>query len=354
MARLVRFVLLAPFLLLALPACAGPKEPPMKPETRVEVLRKLTAERVYIRHVFPMGKKGLVLTSDGRLLPDEQQVLQLVADNGPAARPGDHALITDIEFKANKILFELNGGGKRKTHWYNHLEIGGMGGWTPVAPDTSNPAPQGSSLELVFSHYGYVPEVSVDQIKQMLAPVFDFTAHSAAQAYLDNLPPKVRDAIKNHQVLVGMNREMVTDALGRPNKKIREKDEHGVDYEEWLYGEPPADMQFVRFVNDEVVRLEIMKMDGQKIVRTEREVQPVEAQPTVAQTAAPPQPAKRPTLRRPGEDVPDADTIPRTTQGGPVLVDPTAPTPGNYPQGTPQAPGDSPFPMPAPGGPPHQ
>ena len=101
--------------------------------------------------------------------------------------------------------------------------------------------------------------------------MFDFNAKSAVEAYLETLPPKVRDAIKAHQVLVGMNREMVIASKGRPPKKIREKDGE-IEYEEWIYGEPPQDVDFVRLVGDEVVRLEIMKVNGEKIVRTEKEV----------------------------------------------------------------------------------
>ncbi len=344
----------AALLALVVPALAAPKDPPLNGETRVEILRKLNAEHVVVKHVFPMGKKGLAITSDGRVSPDDQQMMQLIADNGPAARPGDRALITDVEFKGNKIIFEINGGGKKKSHWYNHLQVGGMGGWTPVVADTSNPNPQGSSVELVFSHYSYVPEVSVEQLKEMLKPVLEFGAHSAAEAYMETLPPKVRDAIKNHQVLVGMNHEMVGYALGRPNQKVREKDEHGVDYEEWIYGQPPSDMQFVRFVGDEVVRLEIMKVGGEKVVRTEREMQPPE-QPQVAQTTVP---AKRPSLRRPGEDASDQDTNKQSSTGGPIVADPSAPTPGNYPSDGGPGMGGPGAPLPDPGGgpagPPHQ
>jgi hypothetical protein len=150
----------------------------------------------------------------------------------------------------------------------------------------------------------------------------------------------VKEAIKNHQVLVGMNREMVTYALGRPPKKYRDRD-GATEYEEWIYGEPPNDVQFVRFVGDEVVRLEIMKVDGEKIVRTEKEVdlkavmaQRQEQQQQQQAENGQPQPgAKKPTLRRPGEDAPttpDSDTI-RTPLPG--QTDPKQPLP---PPGSPQ------------------
>ena len=41
-------------------------------------------------------------------------------------------------------------------------------------------------------------------------------------------------------------------------------------YQEWIYGDPPEDVDFVRLVDDEVVRLEIMKVDGEKVIQTER------------------------------------------------------------------------------------
>ena len=103
----------------------------------------------------------------------------------------------------------------------------------------------------------------------MLRPVFDFDAKSAVEAYLDTVPPKLKDAIKAHQVLVGMNREMVIYSKGRPPTKTREKDGE-IECEEWIYGEPPADVDFVRLVGDEVVRLESMKVDGEKVVHTKK------------------------------------------------------------------------------------
>jgi hypothetical protein len=109
----------------------------------------------------------------------------------------------------------------------------------------------------------------------------------------------VKEAIKNHHVLVGMNREMVIYAKGRAPRKIREKDGE-TEFEEWIYGEPPHDVDFVRFVGDEVVRVETMKVDGEKTLRTEKEVD-LEG-PTVAKTTeAPGIHPKAPSLRRPGE-----------------------------------------------------
>jgi hypothetical protein len=150
-----------------------------------------------------------------------------------------------------------------------------------------------------------VPELNPQELKDLLRPVFDFNAKSSVEAYLDTLTPKLRDAIKAHQVLVGMNREMVMASKGRPPKKIREKDGE-VEYEEWIYGDPPQDVDFVRLVGDEVVRLESMKVDGEKIVHTEKEV---DLGTTVAKSSDEPRPPNAPSLRRPGEEVDTASPV---------------------------------------------
>ena len=147
---------------------------------------------------------------------------------------------------------------------------------------------------------GYVPELNPQELKDLLRPVFDFNAKSPVEAYLDTLTPKLRDAIKAHQILVGMNREMVMASKGRPPKKIREKDGE-IEYEEWIYGEPPQDVDFVRLVGDEVVRLESMKVDGEKIVHTEKEVDLANHRgQEFRRRCVPP---NAPSLRRPGEEV---------------------------------------------------
>jgi hypothetical protein len=272
--------------------------PHISKQTRMDLIRAFNAELVYIRSPFPMGKTGLTL-KEGQVTPNGEELQRMLAMWGPAVKPGDQARISEILVKNDRIHFEINGGPVKKQKWYQHIQFGGGGGMTSVAPSDSNANPRGSYVDLVFN--GYVPELEPQQLKDLLRPVFDFNAKSAVEAYLDTLPPKVRDAVKQHQVLVGMNRDMVMAAKGRPPKKIREKDGE-LEYEEWIYGEPPQDVDFVRLAGDEVVRLETMKVDGQKIVRSEKEVEL--EQPTVAKGSSEPQvrAPNAPTLRRPGEE----------------------------------------------------
>ena len=272
--------------------------PHISKQTRMDLIRAFNSELVYIRSPFPMGKTGLTL-KQGQVTPSGEELQRMLAMWGPAVKPGDQARISQILVKNDRIHFEINGGAVKRQKWYQHIQFGGGGGMTSIAPSDPNANPRGSYVDLVFS--GYVPELDPQQLKDLLRPVFDFNAKSAVEAYLDTLPPKVRDAIKGHQVLVGMNRDMVMAAKGRPPKKIREKD-GDLEYEEWIYGEPPQDVDFVRLAGDEVVRLEIMKVNGEKIVHAEKEVEL--EQPTVAKGSAEPpvRPPNAPSLRRPGEE----------------------------------------------------
>jgi len=277
--------------------------PRISKETRAQIIQAFNAELVYIRTSFPMGKTGLKL-KNGAVTPSGPELQRLMALWGPAAKPGDRARISDVVIKEDHIRFEINGGPIKKKKWYQGLEISAQS--RTVAPSDASANPRGSFVDLYFDKY--VPEVTGPKLKELLRPVFDFDAKSAVEAYLETVSPKVKEAIKNHHVLVGMNHDMVIYAMGRPANKVREHDggvEDGVEYEEWIYGTPPQDVNFVRFVGDEVVRVETMKVDGQKIVRIEKEVD-LGASPTVAKKQED-RPATAPTLRRPGEQMPESD-----------------------------------------------
>jgi len=87
----------------------------------------------------------------------------------------------------------------------------------------------------------------------MLASVLDFDRHSPTVLYSPAVPPQFKEAIKRHEVLVGMNRDTVLSAKGPPDRKIREVRE-GSEQEDWLYGLPPH-VLFVTFDGDTVVKV---------------------------------------------------------------------------------------------------
>ncbi|MGA2002761.1 MAG: hypothetical protein ABSG70_05235 [Terriglobales bacterium] len=298
--------------------CGNTPTPRMSKETREEILHAFNAELVYIRTSFPMGKTGLKL-KDGSLTPSGNEIKQLIALWGPAAKPGDQARISDVIIKDDHIHFEINGGPVKRQKWYQHIQIQGATTVTPGGTE-NNANARGSFVDLYFDKY--VPELTGPELKQLLRPVFDFDSKTPLNAYLETVSPKVKEAITQHRVLVGMNHEMVIYAKGRPPKRVREHDGE-VEYEEWIYGEPPQDVDFVRFVGEEVVRVETMKVDGQKVVRVEKEVDLDEA--TMAKKQGQERPVNAPTLRRPGEDMPDA--TPQNPTAMPPMPPPTTPTP---------------------------
>jgi hypothetical protein len=308
------FRLLAIVSLLSALALAGNTAPRISKQTREEVIHVFNEQLVYIRASFPMGKTGLRL-KNGTVTPSGPELQRVMALWGPAAKPGDRARISDVTIKDDHIRFEINGGPVKKRKWYQHIEIAGTGGSVPVAPSDSSANARGSFVDLYFDKY--VPELTGPELKQLLRPVFDFDAKSPLEAYLETVPPQVKDAIKNHHVLVGMNHEMVIYAKGRPPKKVREH-EGEVEYEEWIYGTPPQDVDFVRFVGDEVMRVETMRVDGQKIVRVEKEV---DLGATSVAKKQEDRPANAPTLRRPGEEMPESNPA------NPSSAPPMAPVP---------------------------
>jgi hypothetical protein len=93
-------------------------------------------------------------------------------------------------------------------------------------------------------------------------------------------------------------------------------------------------VDFVRLVGDEVVRVETMKVGGEKIVRTEREVILPDADKEKDKEAKKEQeerPANPPSLRRPGED---SEDVPKPANG-PSPIHPSAPPDAPQPPGNP-------------------
>jgi len=283
------------------PAASAPSEK-MTPQTRIMVIRSLQSERVFARVLFPQGDKGLKI-KNGVVSPSDMVIAQQVSEFGAAAKPGDRCVITDVKITDKDIVLEINGGPKKKGKWYQHIQVSGGGGASTPLPGT--PSPQsldahGSVVTLEFEKF--VPDVNGDQVRAMLNPVFDFKALTASEAYQKTLPPKIQEAIRDHKILVGMDKEMVMYSKGRPQQRIRDKDDKGEDYEEWIYGVPPQEVDFVRFKGNEVARLEVMSVDGKKIVRTDREVDLPSKEAELAEQKPASKPQAAPTLRRPGEE----------------------------------------------------
>jgi hypothetical protein len=239
----------------------------LTPRSRRELIVSIDAEQGFARRPLPLDSHGLVLHANGDLKPDGMDYEVILQRHGISSKPGDRLLISDVKIDSDKIILEFNGGPDHKHKYLRHVEIGAGMGTSPVVADNGQ-EPVGSRLTLVFDKY--VPDITPDQLRALIEPVMDFNVKTPLEAYVDTLPPKLKEAILNHHVLVGMDRKMVIYALGQPRDKVREQD-NGIPFEEWIFGEAPQTTQFVRFSGDRVVRVELAAVGQELVVRNQDE-----------------------------------------------------------------------------------
>jgi hypothetical protein len=221
-------------------------------DERIEIERGLTAEMAIAKILLPRSAKPLLYTSDGHL--DKAAWDKALHESGPAARTGDQIQITRVLIESDRILLEINGGTKKAGHWYDSVQVGVNGSAAPVHQNSSNSnAASGSNLAVVFK--GGVPSIKSSEIKEILAPVFDFDKHSASENYVDKLPEPIQRAIREQRPLEGMDREQLLLAMGKPRNKSRETTKDGDEIEDWVYGEPPGKITFVTLSEGKVVKI---------------------------------------------------------------------------------------------------
>jgi hypothetical protein len=226
---------------------------PLQPTSRLSLVRYVDGELVQVVRAIPAGKKGFHLKAGVPL--NENALRMAVASAGSAINPGDHAQITNLDFKEKEIIVDINGGGRGKTRLRDriHLEVGGVPTMT-TAPDTRVNTNAGATLYLDFDKP--LPEMTAEELEQFLSGVLDFSKrHSAAVQWVESLPPDLQKAIQDKQPVVGMDHDMVLAAMGRPDRKVREKGPDGNEIEDWIYGKPPAKTIFVSFEGDKVTEV---------------------------------------------------------------------------------------------------
>jgi hypothetical protein len=298
-----------------------PKEP-IDARGHQDILRSLVAEQGFAMRPMPRGKKGLVLAANGKLTPAGEGYVSQVTSQGLSAKPGDRVVLSNVRIDKEKIIFDINGGPDRKHEFLRHVQVG-MGGPNMTNPVVQDPGQEPVGARITLSFAKFVPDVTPAQVKALLAPLISFDMKTPVQAYTDTLPPKLKEAILGHHVMVGMSTEMVLFAMGQPESKSREV-EGQMPFEEWIYGRPPQDVQFVRVNGNRVIRVEVAKLGQPLEVFTKDEVEglmttdgkPVLASITqhdqhtielgdVHRNADTQAPAAPPTLRAPGEKLPD-------------------------------------------------
>ncbi len=275
---------------------------------RRELVRNLEAEQGFAHRALPLGA-GLTLHANGNLSPGPEQYKEMIYKKGQAAAPGDRVMITSLQFKGDRIIFDLNGGPYAKHRYLSHIQLNDNN----VVADPGE-TPTGARITLVFE--GGVPEISAPEIKSLLEPLIDFAVKTTDEAYADTLPAPLKESIAAHEILVGMNRRMVLAALGPPESKVREQpspEANGSHYEEWIYGHVPKTVKFVRFVDDRVTLIKIAAMDKPMEIHDKNEMAGYTIAPLTREIALgddkpgdPEQASRRapPTLLKPGEGSP--------------------------------------------------
>jgi hypothetical protein len=230
--------------------------------SKLDLIRYVSGEFAKATRDLPAGKEGFLLYVGKPLSPELLE--RAVATHGAAVHIGDKAQITKLEFRDHAIVVDVNGGGRGKRRWRDHIQIG-MGGTTP-APRTTTTTPEqengppgiqpgtGSTIFLEFSKA--VPDLKPEELKQILSPFLDFAKQrSASVQWVDTLPPEMKKAIQERRPAVGMDREEVVAAIGKPEHKVRERDNEGNEIEDWIYGQPPSKTIFIRFMGDRVTSI---------------------------------------------------------------------------------------------------
>jgi hypothetical protein len=241
-------------------AIAGDMSQPMKPEMKVQIIRYIDGEFGKAAKPLPGKTNGFTLVVGKPI--DDQAYRDALRLQGTAIGAGDPVQITRLDFTARKIIIQFNGGAKKKFHLMDHVQVGIGGDPDPgdVAPPTDGSAThrgEGRGAVIVLDYGKPLPDVSPDDIKQELSALIDFSQqHSAAVNWVETLPPPFQDAVRDHKALPGMDQQTVIAAIGRPDKKVRQTNQDGIETEDWIYGNPPAKTLFVTFTGDKVSRVE--------------------------------------------------------------------------------------------------
>jgi hypothetical protein len=242
------------------------KSAPSQPSTsgtlqeasKLSLIRYVSGEFAKARKPLPGGKDGITLYADKPL--DEQSLNRAIDMHGAAVNTGDPVQITKLEFREHVIIVDVNGGGRPKKNWMDHIQFG-MGGTPPPTTTTTTDGQdqgppgfqqgRGGTIYLQFTKN--IPDLSADDLKGLLAPFLDFSKEKSASVHwIDTLPPEMKKAITDRRAVLGMDRDEVVAAVGKPDRKVRERDPQGNDTEDWIYGHPPDRTVFIHFTGEHV------------------------------------------------------------------------------------------------------
>jgi hypothetical protein len=240
------------------------KDSRLSEDAKLQLIRYVSGEFARARTALPGGKKGFRVKAGEPM--DQRALVAALRENGVAISPGDDLQITKLDFGGSDIVVEINGGGNQVKSWRDRVQVsGGMGGVmgpttrsSTTTTDDYGAAPAASRVGITvrLDFVRPLPDMTPDELKLYMSTFLDFSKQrSAALQWSESQPPEIRAAITAHRAEIGMDQDQVIAALGRADRKVRERDPEGTDTEDWIYGQPPGKTIFVRFAHDKVIRV---------------------------------------------------------------------------------------------------
>src|SRR5713226_1489869 len=119
------------------------KNTTLQEASKLNLIRYVSGEFAKAIKPLPAGKEGFHINVGKPL--ETEMLDRAVATHGPAVNTGDSVQITRLEFRDHQIIVDVNGGGRGKKHWRDHLQIGlGGAGYPPMqTASTQDQGPPG-------------------------------------------------------------------------------------------------------------------------------------------------------------------------------------------------------------------
>src|SRR3989475_4555240 len=117
-------------------------------DSKFEILRTVIADQASARIAMPFGTDGIELSESGEV--NKEKLDKEMKKNGQSINVGKVVTVTDMDFGDSKIELELDGGGKNKKSFIDHVQVGIGYGGGPVREDPSKKA-KGSKIVLKFA-----------------------------------------------------------------------------------------------------------------------------------------------------------------------------------------------------------
>src|SRR5579863_1998579 len=152
-------------------AAPAPKNGPLQETSKLDLIRFVSGEYAKARKPVPGGKEGFIFYIDKPV--DESMLERAVVNHGAAVNTGDSVQVTKLDFRDRTILVDLNGGGRPKKHWRDHISIGMGGSQVPIGQTTSTTQDQGppgvqsgAGGTLILQFPKSIPDMTPEQLKQ--------------------------------------------------------------------------------------------------------------------------------------------------------------------------------------------